>query len=301
MKDKAVITIKNFVKGNVQFNEPLSRHTSFKIGGPVDLWVEPSDLDDLKRLLEFSVQFKVPFFVIGGGNNVLFSDRGFRGIVVRLSSPYFKRIDLHGNTVSAGSGVSLNMLLDNTFKFGLSGCEFLAGIPGTVGGALTVNAGLKGRGMGDLAEEVATIELNGDIRVSRGRKLKFGYRASSLSECIILNANLRLKRADKRKVALAINGFLEHKRQTQETILPTAGCIFKNPPNFPQTSGELIERSGLKGKRIGDASVSTKHANFIVNRGSARSQDVLGLIRLIQKKVKFDHGLWLEPEIRIVG
>jgi UDP-N-acetylmuramate dehydrogenase len=288
-------------KSRIRFNEPLYKRTTFKIGGFARFWAEPKDIDDLRSLLDFSKKKSLPLFVIGKGSNLLVKDGGFRGIVICLNSPYFKRIKFQDNAIFACSGVALNNLINFTKAKTLSGCEFLWGIPGTVGGALVMNAGTKYKNIGDLVEEVTVMDYNGKVKTlnKKQKQVTFGYRTSNLSKYIILGAKLKLKKGERQDILKNIKNFMEYRRLTQELSRPSAGCIFKNPTT--RSAGKLIELCGLKGTRVGDACVSGKHANFIVNLGSAQAKDVLKLIDLVQMKVKEKFEISLEPEIEIVG
>lgn len=289
-------------KGKIKFNEPLYKRTTFKIGGLAKFWAEPKDIDDLRSLLDFSKKKSLPLFFIGKGSNLLVKDEGYRGMVICLNSPYFRRIDLQDNAIFVCSGVALNNLINFTETKTLSGCEFLSGIPGTVGGALVTNTGVrkpKACNIGDLVEEVTIMDYNGRVKTLDKKQITFGYRSSNLSKYIILGARLKLKKGDRQNMLKNIKGFMEYRRKTQELSRPSAGCVFKNPPN--RSAGKLIELCGLKGTRVGDACVSSKHANFIVNLRSAQAKDVLKLIDLVQMKVKEKFGINLEPEIKIVG
>ena len=298
-----------FVKGEVRFDEPMAEHTTFKIGGPADIWTIPKNKDDLKEIIQFSRKKSISLFVVGNGSNLLVSDRGVRGIVVKLNSSHFNKIRFLSAssgwvTLAAGAGASLKRLLRTCLNRGIGGCEFLAGIPGTLGGAVAMNAGaaLRGRkrSIGSLVEEVTVIDRAGRVKKLKKEGLKFSERKSNLSNYIILKVKLRLKKKKKPDILLSIERCIRNKKLNQPLGLPNAGSIFKNPDG-DRTSGELIDVLGLKGKRIGDAMVSVRHANFIVNKGNARAGDVLRLMRFVRKTVKKAYGIELEPEIKIIG
>jgi UDP-N-acetylmuramate dehydrogenase len=285
------------LKGKVILGEPLKRHTTFKIGGKADLFIEPYDIDDLKILLKKIKNYKMPFFLLGAGSNILVSDRGVRAAVIHLNSPYFKKLILQKNFLEIGSAVMLKQVIIAAEKFGLSGIEFLAGIPATVGGALMMNAGIPQNYMGDLVEEVRVMDYNGKIKKLNKKNLKFSYRFSNLSGYIILSTRLKLIKKDRREIKKTINKYLEFRRLSQDLSWPSAGCVFKNPEG--DSAGKLIDLCGLKGKRIGGACVSLKHANFIVNIKDARAKDVCRLMELVEKKVKDKFKINLKPEIII--
>lgn len=285
------------LKSKVRLNEPLAGRTTFKIGGPAKYFAHPCDIRDLKLLLKSAKGYKIPHLVIGCGSNLLVSDRGLDALVIKLDSPAFKKISFSADSVRAGSGVAIRKLIDSSLRKNLSGLEFLAGIPGTLGGALLMNAGAWGQETGDLVEKIKVMDYNGRIKSLSRKDIKFGYRKSSLGKFIILEAVLKLIKKDKKTISAAVKDNLELRLRSQDYTCPSAGSIFKNPPG--EAAGRLIEACGLKGARIGDACVSRKHANFILNKGNARASDILKLIRLIQAKVRDKFGIRLEPEIKI--
>lgn len=285
------------LKGKVRLEEPLNRHATFKIGGPAGFFIEPYDIADLKLLITSAKKYKIPLLVIGRGSNILISDKGVKGIVLQLNSAFFRRIFIKRGCLEAGSGVLLRQLIKASQEHGLSGVEFLAGIPGTVGGALTMNAGSRGRNIGDLVQKVTVIDYSGNIKILSKKDIKFEYRKSSLAKYIILSACIKLIKKNKKEIEDTIKKYLEHRRNTQDTSLPNAGCIFKNP--HQESAGRLIDLCGLKGKVIGGASVSWRHANFILNRKCALARDVIKLMGLIKNRVKHKFNIDLEPEIKI--
>ena len=298
---------KNF-PGVCKFNEPLSKHTTFKIGGPAALWVVPKNIEALQSLIMLINKHKVPFFVLGKGSNVLIKDGGFLGVVISLNSNDYKNIgkenlDKGAVLVDAGSSVELRHLLDFCLKNSLCGYEFMAGIPGSLGGSLIMNAGTnwdaKAKNMGDLIQEVKVIDGKGEIKTFSRKQLRWGYRSSNLSKYIILSAKLRLQRAGKNVISKSCRDLLKKRCDSQDIRFPSAGCIFKNPSK-DIAAGQLIDLCGFKGRRVGRAQVSLKHANFIVNSGGASAGDVLKLMRLINKKVRQRFGVELKPEVRII-
>ncbi len=286
------------IKGVIKEGEPLMSHTTFKIGGPAKYFIEPEDSNDLKLLVKLSRKYKIPFLIIGAGSNLLVSDRGVNGIVIKLNSQNFKELSFDNNSVMAGSGCLLSQVIKNSQKRCLSGMEFLAGIPGTVGGALVMNAGIPGENISDLVEDVTIMDYNGAIKKLTKRKIKFGYRVSSLSKYIVLSASLRLSINNQAQIKSAIRNYLDNRRDNQEFSLPSAGCVFRNHYSMGP-AGRLIDLCGLKGKRIGDACVSEKHANFIVNIGHARASDVSMLMEFVREKVENRFKITLKPEIKI--
>ncbi|MEA3328996.1 MAG: UDP-N-acetylmuramate dehydrogenase [Candidatus Omnitrophota bacterium] len=296
LKDK----IKGIIKNKVLFDEAMDLHTSFRIGGPAEAWVEPGDLKSLVGLVKFARKEGIPLMIIGAGSNILVRDEGIKGIVVNLSSDYFKRIDVDQRRLRAWSGLEIVSLLRVMVDKELAGLEFMADIPGTVGGAVMMNAGRKDRAIGDLISSVEVIDGKGEVFKIGKREIKFGYRFSGLDDYIILSADFNLNKRPSGLISRQINKYAFTKRNSQELKLPSAGSVFKNPTAVSSASARLIELSGLKGKRLGNARVSFKHANFIVNLDKARARDVIGLIELIKSAVKRDHGVNLELEIKII-
>lgn len=287
----------NGLKAKVKTKEPLKDKTTFKIGGAAEYFAEPKDIGDLQLLLRWAKRYRLPFWVIGAGSNILIDDRGIDGLVIRLTSPFFKKVSFDNNQLKVGSGLGLSQLLARAKNEGLSGLEFLVGIPGTVGGALLMNAGAHNKSISGLVEKVTVMDYNGKMRTLNKKEIKFGYRSCCLSRYVILNAQLKLKKDDKEEIKRRMLKYLCYRKRAQDLSKPSAGCIFKNPKARP--AGMLIDLCGLKGKIIGGASVSKKHANFILNLGRAKADDVLKLMALVKRKVKDKFGITLEPEIKI--
>lgn len=287
------------LKGRVRFKEPLSIHTTLHIGGPADVWVEPDNFAELRKIICRCVKEKIPYLVIGKGSNILFSDSGFRGVIICLNAPAFTKIEFKGNYVSCGAGSPLNQLIKQTKVRGLGGLEFLAGIPATVAGALVMNAGNCRDSIGSLVQSVTVMDCKGKKKALKGKQLRFAYRQSNFNSYILLEAVLRLVKRNPAEIGKDIVANLSRKRKRQDLAAKSAGCIFKNPLQG-LTAAEMIESCGLKHLRRGQAEISAKHANFFVNRNDAKAQDILYLINLVQGKVKKRFGVSLEPEIRIV-
>ncbi|MCX5707667.1 MAG: UDP-N-acetylmuramate dehydrogenase [Candidatus Omnitrophica bacterium] len=284
-----------------KLSEPLKNHTTFRIGGAAQLFFRPHDLAELRQIVRNCSKRDLKILVLGAGSNLLVSDKGARAAVIKLDSLAFRKTSKVRNILEAGAGKPLNQLLTYCRVHGLSGLEFMAGIPGTIGGALAMNAGVcvdkKLLSIGDLVESVRVLDYNGNIKILEGRKLKFGYRRSNLAKYIILSARFKLNFQNSRQIQDKINDYLVRRRNTRDYSRPNAGCIFKNPPG--DSAGRLIDACGLKGKKIGGAVVSSKHANFILNQDRCSAKDVLALVKLIQKVVKKKYGVLLEPEIKI--
>jgi UDP-N-acetylmuramate dehydrogenase len=304
--------LKKIVEGKVRFSEPMCKHTTWRVGGLSDVFVEPKDLTDLSKVIKFSKVKKLPIFVIGAGSNLLVSEAGIRGIVIKLSQPFFKSVKFKRNSVWAGAGLSLNRLVALTRDKDLSGCEFLAGIPGTLGGALVMNAGARdissknGRQicLADLVKKMQVLSFTGKEKILNKKEIKFGYRNSNLSKFIIISVKLELKSESKKTISALIKKFISYKKGIQDLKSNNAGCVFKNPINSENgnlTAGKMIDSCGLKGKTVGSAGISEIHANFILNKGGAKPSDIFKLMRLVQKKVKHKFNVSLEPEVKIIG
>lgn len=299
------------IPNGARLNEPLDKHTTFNIGGKARVWFEPKDAQDLAFALIRLRRENTPVFIIGAGSNVLIKDEGINGVVVCLSSKAFKKIDVENLLVSCGAGVKLMSLIKKTNEIGLGGLEFLSGIPGTVGGSLAMNAGITqtarnaecgmrsyNRSIGDLVEDVMVMDYCGNIKTFFKKDLCFGYRSSNLEKYIILGVHFKLFKKDKQKIKEDIRNYLCRRRKAYGAPGYSAGCIFKNP-SVKKSAGWLIDSCGLKGRAVGGAVISAKHANFILNKGEACAADVLALMALIKKEVKDKFKLALKPEIKI--
>lgn len=289
---------------SLKFKESLKEHTTFKAGGTAKYFSIPKDESELRGLLLFARRYKLPVFILGAGSNLLISDRGVQGLVIKLSSAYFKKAVFKKNTLSAQAGCFLPQLISKSLSYRLSGLEFLAGIPGTVGGALAMNAGITQKNIADCVEDVTVMDYNGNSKILKRDEIKFSYRGSELSKYIILKAVFRLTVKSKEEIKRKIREYILERKAKQDISFPNAGCIFKNPAAVSgdalvMPAGRLIDLCGLKGKRIGGASVSLKHANFIVNTNGAKTKDILGLMELIKKQVKNKFNINLEPEVKI--
>lgn len=289
------------LKGRILYDEPLYKHTSFRIGGPVRIWAEPIDMDDISGLLEISRVERLPLFVIGEGSNFLISDKGLDMIAISLKDSFglFKI----GERLSVQAGYGLQRFILNTIDAGYSGLEFMAGIPGTIGGAIRMNAGagLNGPWISDFIDKIKVSDYTGRVRDIGKKDLKFGYRYSGLGDFIILEAEFVLEESKQRETSKQrYKKFLTEKKKKQELSIASAGCIFKNPKGSKSSAAQLIEGCGLKQKRVGGALVSEKHANFIVNLGKATFKDVMKLIELIRSEVLKRYNIALETEVEIL-
>lgn len=285
------------IKGACLFDEPLAKHTTFNIGGRVGLWIEPQDLDDLKMAINQINANGFSWRVIGNGSNILAGEYGLPDVVIKLSS--LNKLTINGYTITAGSGVSLARLVGFSIENGLSGLEFLAGIPGQVGGSIKGNCGAHGRSIASVLKEICVMDREGNVYEIPSDKISFGYRYSDLGpDIIILSGTFRLARGDKERMQEIVRGYLS-RRNSIFPKEPNAGCIFKNPPDI--SAGRLIEGLGLKGFTIGKAMVSYQHANIIVNLGGATSMDVYSLIEYVRGEVLGRAGISLDLEIDCWG
>ena len=284
----------------VSFNEPMKKHTTFKIGGNADIFCEPANTRELKELICFFKENSVPFAVIGNGSNLLVSDKGFRGAVIKVGS-LMGSIEVTGETISAGAGALLSKLAKTALNDGLTGMERISGIPGSVGGAIYMNAGAYGSEIGDITESVTYILPNGEIVRSKRSDLKLEYRNTTFMENggIIVSCTMRLKYGDRDKIAAEMAEITQKRVDKQPLELPSAGSFFKRPEGH--FAGKLIEDCGLKGYTVGGAKISEKHAGFVVNFGNATSADVIGVMNGVREKVLKETGVTLEPEIRFLG
>jgi UDP-N-acetylmuramate dehydrogenase len=288
------------VRGIVLKDEPLKNHTYFKIGGPAGILAEPEDTEDLKTVLKLVKKHGIDCFIIGNGTNLLVSDEGFKGAIVKIGDKfnYFERNE---NKVTAGAGVLLSTLAKFIAKEGLAGFEFASGIPGCLGGAVYMNAGAYGGEMKQVVKSVKCIDFDGNIREFSNEDMEFTYRHTKItdSEYIVIEAELELEYGDKDEIMSVIKDLNEKRTSKQPLNLPSAGSTFKRPVSG--YASKLIEDAGLKGLRYKGAMVSDKHSGFIVNCDNACCNDVLDLMRIVISTVYDKFGIRLEPEIKILG
>ncbi|SMO47999.1 UDP-N-acetylmuramate dehydrogenase [Melghirimyces algeriensis] len=286
---------------DVRIDEPLSLHTTWKVGGPADILIYPANKGELERTMAVIRKYGIPWRVIGRGSNLLVRDGGIRGAVIKMGKG-LDLMEVEGDRVTAGGGYSFVKLSVMVAKHGLTGLEFAGGIPGTVGGAVFMNAGAHGSEVSNVLESAEVLLENGDWTVFTRDDLRFSYRTSILQKekrGVVTEATFQLKEGDRKKVASSMAQFKDRRRRTQPLQFPCAGSVFRNPSG--DHSGRLIEAAGLKGYRIGDAEVSTQHSNFIINRGNATAADILTLIDHIIQTVKNEYGVTLVPEVQVVG
>ena len=285
---------------NVRRQEPMSLHTTFRIGGPADLFVMPGSIQAVADSIRICKETQTPYAVIGNGSNLLVSDTGYRGVIIQIGRN-LNQVSVNGEEIRAQAGAMLSVIAKTGLSESLTGFEFASGIPGTLGGAAVMNAGAYGGEMKDVLTEVTVLTREGEIRTVPAGKLEMGYRTSLAAKngWIILEAVLKFQKGD----AEAIRGRMEElkmQRVTKQPLdLPSAGSTFKRPEGY--FAGKLIMDAGLRGFTVGGAQISEKHCGFVVNKGGATAEDVRNLICAVQKKVQEDAGVKLEPEVKCLG
>lgn len=302
MYEAFINSISNIInKDNIHLNQPMSKHTTFKVGGVADILVEPENVNQLIEILSCAKEYNVPYFVMGNGSNLLVGDKGIRGLVIKIANA-MSRCEVHGEYIKAECGIKLSRLANNALASCLTGLEFASGIPGTLGGAVFMNAGAYGGEMKDIIKEVKyfDIEKNEVITIS-GEDCEFGYRHSIFSDlnAVILEATMKLAYGEADEIRSVMNDLATRRNEKQPVDKPSAGSTFKRPEGY--FAGTMIQDCGLKGHSIGGAQVSEKHAGFVINTGDATARDISELIEYVQEKVEEKYGVVLEPEVRFVG
>ena len=283
----------------IRRNEPLAKRTTLRVGGPADIYVEPASESDLAEVLKFCAADKLPFFVLGRGSNLLVKDGGFRGVVICLAHSHFSRIEIIGQRLHCGAGAKLKTVAVEARRNSLAGMEFLEGIPGTVGGALRMNAGAMAGTMFGIVESVRLMDVSGNAQERTAKELDVEYRCcKTLKTHIALAAVLKGEAGAREAIEQRMREFSQ-KRWASQPAASSAGCMFKNPITIP--AGKLIEELGLKGTRAGGALVSVEHGNFIVNDGTGTAREVLELIEMIRERARTQRGIDLETEVEILG
>jgi UDP-N-acetylmuramate dehydrogenase len=285
------------IRGSVSFQAPLREYTSFKIGGPADVLVEPADIEDVCLVVQQARARKIPCLVLGG-TNLLIRDGGIRGIVMSLVQ-LRGIMEEPGFVLYAEGGVGMPTLIGYAIRHSLAGLEWAAGIPGTVAGCVVMNAGTKLGEMKDSVKAVRMVNMKGQVVDLDVTQVQFEYRRALLPRGIVVGVWLQLKQGIRSEIERVVKDYLHYRRDTQPLAMASAGCVFKNPPR--DSAGRLIEAAGLKGARVGDAEVSMKHANFVVNRGQARAADVTALIGKVRSAIRRLTGVRLDLELKIVG
>ena len=282
------------------FHEEMKNHTTFKIGGPVDIMVLPQDEEDVATVVSFCRERDIPLFIFGVGSNLLVRDRGIRGVAMKLGEN-LDEVEVNGDQIQAQAGVKISALARIAAFHSLSGLEFAEGIPGSLGGALVMNAGAYDGEMQGIVTAARAIGPDGSIETFKNEEMQFGYRRSIFQSngYIIIYATLKLATGNRNEIEQRMLEFARRREEKQPLDKPSAGSTFRRPPGFYVRP--MLEELGLKGYQIGDAQVSSKHAGFIINNGNATARDVLELIAYIQQKAKERFGVDLQPEIRVVG
>ncbi len=280
--------------------EPMASHTTFRIGGPADYFVMPETTEELSAVLKLCKEEKIPYFILGNGSNLLVGDKGFRGIVIQLYKN-FDGIRIDGTTVTAKAGAMLIRTAKEAGKAGLTGLEFASGIPGTIGGAMVMNAGAYGGEMKDVVTAVTVLTKDGEIRKLTGEEMKFRYRGSVIEDegYIVLEATMQLKKGDLQEIQSRMEELSLQRRTKQPIEYPSAGSTFKRPEGY--FAGKLIMDAGLRGFSVGGAQVSEKHCGFVINAGGATAADVMQLMKEVSDRVEAEFGVPLEPEVKRVG
>lgn len=295
-----VAELNSFIKKeNMELNAPMKKYTSFRVGGAVDLLVKPETYEEVVKIISLCEERKVPYYIIGNGSNLLVKDGGLRGVAIKLSK--LNGVTINDEEIIVQSGAAIGDVSIKSRDASLTGLEFACGIPGTVGGAITMNAGAYNGEISDIIESVLVIDNKGKMLNLTKDQLELGYRTSVIltKHYIVLEATFKLKKGDHEKIAARISDLMRRRREKQPLEYPSAGSTFKRPEGF--FAAKLIQDSGLKGASIGGAQVSEKHSGFIINKEDATAKDILDLIHFVQKTVKDKYNVNLDTEVRIIG
>ena len=287
-------------EAKVLANEPMASHTTFRIGGPADYFVMPETVEELRDILALCKEEGLPYFILGNGSNLLVGDKGFRGVVIQLYKN-FDGLSIEGTRVTAKSGAMLIRVAKEAGKAGLTGLEFASGIPGTIGGAMVMNAGAYGGEMKDVVTAVTVLTKDGDIKTLTGSEMNFRYRGSVVEDegYIVLEAVMELKEGNLEEIQARIDELSLQRRTKQPIEYPSAGSTFKRPEGY--FAGKLIQDANLRGYQVGGAQVSEKHCGFVINAGGATAADVMQLMQDVSDKVNAQFGVTLEPEVKRIG
>ena len=287
-------------KDSILIDEPMSRHTTFRVGGPADFFVTPKAKEEVRDVIRICKEAGMPYYIIGNGSNLLVSDAGYRGVIVQIYKE-MNEVKVEGDLVKAQAGALLSGIAAKALGAELSGFEFASGIPGTIGGACVMNAGAYGGEMKDVLEFVTVLTGEGKIIELGRNELELGYRTSVIAKkgYIVLGAVLKLERGDGEKIKTYMDELKEKRVTKQPLEYPSAGSTFKRPEGY--FAGKLIEDAGLRGFQVGGAQVSEKHCGFVINRGNATASEIMELIQEVQKRVYEQSGVRLEPEVKLLG
>lgn len=289
---------KQIDSNKIKIQEPMSKHTTFKVGGNADIFIKINEIEELKYALKVIKEDNIPMYIIGNGSNILVKDNGIRGIVLSIE---LDNLEITENIVTLGAGVKLILLAHKCAKCGLTGLEFASGIPGTIGGAIRMNAGAYGDEISSKVIETKYMDLEGNIHTINNEEHEFSYRNSifTKNKNIILQTKLKLEKGDEIEIRDKMEELKKARQEKQPLEYFSAGSTFKRGNDF--ITSKLIDEAGLKGYSIGDAEVSTKHAGFVINKGNAKAKDILGVIQYVKTKVKEKYGKDIELEIEIIG
>ena len=301
MKQKMYEAFCNAVgEKQVLMEEPMKYHTTFRTGGTAEYFIKPKSVDEVSKVMELCKEYSLPYYVIGNGSNLLVSDEGFRGAVIRIGRE-MSDIQFEGNQVIAKAGVSLAFLATEVCKRGLTGFEFATGIPGTLGGAVAMNAGAYGGEMAQIIQSAVVLDQSGQIRELSLEELKLGYRTSVIQkeDYIVIEARMEFKPGVQGEINSRCAEFKKAREEKQPLEYPSAGSTFKRPEGL--FAGKLIMDAGLRGSSVGGAQISEKHCGFLINRGEASAKDIVQLMKQVREEVYNQYGVTLEPEVRLLG
>lgn len=284
----------------VKTSEPMSSHTTFRVGGPADYYVEPETVEALSGVVKLCQDAQMPYMILGNGSNLLVSDKGYRGVMITLGRSW-SEIAIEGTHVRAGAGAMLSAVSRQALKNALTGLEFAAGIPGTIGGAVFMNAGAYGSDMSAVLTEVTVLTPDGNVQKIPACEMELGYRTSCVGKhgYVVLEAEMELEQGDAEAIRSRMDELTVQRKTKQPLEFPSAGSTFKRPEGY--FAGKLIQDAGLRGYRVGGAQVSEKHCGFVVNCKDATAEDIMHLCRDVQEKVKEEFGVNLEMEVRTIG
>ncbi|MEG2667361.1 MAG: UDP-N-acetylmuramate dehydrogenase [Lachnospiraceae bacterium] len=301
MKEDFYKQLANFMKKEqILLDEPMSKHTTFRVGGPADYFIIPKSIKELQKAVTLSKQYKIPYYIIGNGSNILVSDDGYRGVIIQIYKE-LDYIEVVGETIYAQAGVLLSKIANEAFIHELTGVEFAAGIPGTLGGACMMNAGAYGGEMKDVLQDITVLDENGNVRILQKDELALGYRTSVVAKrgYIVLGATLVLEKGVSEMIRSRMEELRAKRIAKQPLEYPSAGSTFKRPKGH--YAGQLIQEAGLCGFQVGGAQVSEKHCGFIINKDQATATDVLQLMNEVVERVRKHSGVTIEPEVKRLG
>ena len=287
-------------KEKVKVNEPMNRHTTFRIGGPADCFLLPSSQEELQEIIKICSDEKLPYFILGNGSNLLVSDKGYEGVIIQIYKQ-MNQVKVEGAQIHAQAGALLSMIAKRALDAELTGFEFAAGIPGTLGGACVMNAGAYGGEMKDVLKSVTVLTDKGEVKTLAKEELELGYRTSVIAKkgYIVLEAVLELQKGEKEKIQAVMDDLKERRVTKQPLEYPSAGSTFKRPEGY--FAGKLIQDAGLRGFQVGGAQVSEKHCGFVINKDQATASDVMNLMNQVSDKVYEEFGVRLQPEVKRLG